>query len=1102
MKQQPILSHTSAFALPYTPYEPQQQLMDTIAEALDRVPTSSSSSRMVAAELPTGTGKTVALLSAVLSWQNHVEHQGTVFEQDSYFLERCRCNYCDAERDKRKKSAGKSSTATARGRRGRRGGAGTSDDTDHHTLPVDTVEAEWTASPLLFQQFRNLNAKRLRVEGDQRSSSTLRKHHLVPPCTIFYATRTHSQLHQAVRELRRFDDAWTPALKFNILASRAHLCVNRKVRNLVASKSVTVERNNLGELCDKLVAVHQCEAVESFTQLASRALLVPLHEGQQHGGDGTHVKKTSKNNNKSYAWDIEDLVKEGVAMNACPYYASRELVHYSNINFCTYMYLLDPVIRKECKFEAAIKNHSVIVFDEAHNVGPVCQDVLSIETPVQHLLLIRAELEPLTAGVIADGGGTANNNNNNNDYTMTYNREFKLTKWTLRELFTFLDHDVIAPLVAWTTTTADGIDGNRSANNSAAVVFADLLQTTSLATSAVHRVLLHLPPPTNSRGGEDGPDSPRMLWLQQFKQIYGVVMALGVTFNPFNLSVWALGVLKRLLVVLRFALLNPKSFAVWTEVKAPLDNNAATVHSVATLPLVDVVDPNGGGVSRHSSKQNHPFQSRGPARPSTQNPNPVNTTSTGGTLLHIRCLDGSLALHHLARSCYAVVLASGTLSPMSQLRTDLKLPHATVCLETDHVVDVEKHFRFGVLTRLCNAGGGGGGTVPLLCNFQNLQNDAFLHQLTQECLTIVGSSLPRGSGALIFVPNYRVAKVMYEYALRLLQQAAQRKRDRGVEGHDNNHATTAPLDASSPFEAMSCFIEPREAEKMEQLLDSHRRAVGSLGKRSVIFSVYRGKVSEGLDFADDLGRLVLCVGLPLQPLLSRSVEAQRAYSGEAWYRTDAVKAVNQAMGRCLRHVKDYGAVVLLDERYAAAADGAAALKHQLPKWCREELQVWSSSAEVLHCFRHFFHGLHQSTAVRCPPSRNECVRPRQARSADEDDNSRGGQATRQPPPSLFFGTLSGVSPSAPASKHRTGDSAQEDEHQPVKQRNHSSSQHLSRTHSTTTTAAPSAAQLLRSTALKLLYEEADDVASIRRDDVEERVRLLEAVWWRQEEENI
>lgn len=39
-------------------------------------------------------------------------------------------------------------------------------------------------------------------------------------------------------------------------------------------------------------------------------------------------------------------------------------------------------------------------------------------------------------------------------------------------------------------------------------------------------------------------------------------------------------------------------------------------------------------------------------------------------------------------------------------------------------------------------------------------------------------------------------------------------------------------------------------------------------------------------------------------------------SAEDWYQADAVRAVNQAMGRVLRHKDDFGIVVLADSRYA------------------------------------------------------------------------------------------------------------------------------------------------------------------------------------------
>lgn len=57
-------------------------------------------------------------------------------------------------------------------------------------------------------------------------------------------------------------------------------------------------------------------------------------------------------------------------------------------------------------------------------------------------------------------------------------------------------------------------------------------------------------------------------------------------------------------------------------------------------------------------------------------------------------------------------------------------------------------------------------------------------------------------------------------------------------------------------------------------------------------------------------------------------------SGHEWYQLQAARAVNQAIGRVIRHRHDYGAIILLDARFSS--------KHaisQLPLWLRNQVEV-------------------------------------------------------------------------------------------------------------------------------------------------------------------
>lgn len=115
------------------------------------------------------------------------------------------------------------------------------------------------------------------------------------------------------------------------------------------------------------------------------------------------------------------------------------------------------------------------------------------------------------------------------------------------------------------------------------------------------------------------------------------------------------------------------------------------------------------------------------------------------------------------------------------------------------------------------------------------------------------------------------------------------------------------------------------------------------------------KASEGLDFADTFGRGVIITGLPFPPRMDPRVILKMKFldemsckkapgikvsgfskcdvyflyvclmifvnvsfgqylTGQEWYKQQAFRAVNQAIGRVIRHKEDYGAIFLCDCR--------------------------------------------------------------------------------------------------------------------------------------------------------------------------------------------
>ncbi|GFH57737.1 hypothetical protein CTEN210_14213 [Chaetoceros tenuissimus] len=139
------------------------------------------------------------------------------------------------------------------------------------------------------------------------------------------------------------------------------------------------------------------------------------------------------------------------------------------------------------------------------------------------------------------------------------------------------------------------------------------------------------------------------------------------------------------------------------------------------------------------------------------------------------------------------------------------------------------------------------------------------------------------------------------------------------------------------------YREPKSAKDVEKTLQLYSKDATSSKKGAILFSVVGGKMSEGINFADEMARGVLIVGLPYpditdpelkekMSLLDRSSRENAGINGREYYQNLCMRAVNQSIGRAIRHANDYSAIMLIDERYSSDVS----VWNGLPEWLRSK----------------------------------------------------------------------------------------------------------------------------------------------------------------------
>ncbi|KAI9113138.1 hypothetical protein K1719_015663 [Acacia pycnantha] len=300
--------------------------------------------------------------------------------------------------------------------------------------------------------------------------------------------------------------------------------------------------------------------------------------------------------------------------------------------------------------------------------------------------------------------------------------------------------------------------------------------------------------------------------------------------------------------------------------------------------------------------------------------------------LSLWCLNPAVVFSDIANLCLSVILTSGTLSPMNSFSSELGVQFET-SLEAPHVINVDSQVWPAII---CT----GPGNYPLNASYKTADGYAFqdaVGRSLEEIFKIVPGQWSRlNAEKSLFVEPRGGSQDDFELALK------------GY--YDSIHLHTTPTLGRK--------------RRVKNVGFSHLHAVNSPKNSekggAALLGVCRGKVSEGIDFSDDYARVVIIVGIPFPNINDIQVALKKKYndtykssknllSGNEWYCHQAFRALNQAAGRCIRHRLDYGAVILLDERFKEERNRAF-----ISKWLKKTLRIYDSFDLSLKGLRSFF----------------------------------------------------------------------------------------------------------------------------------------------------
>ncbi|CAL1712032.1 unnamed protein product [Somion occarium] len=835
-------------AFPFLPYEIQFNLMQHLYTSIE-------DRKVTIVESPTGTGKTLSLLCASLTWLRDeldrvkrgklAASEGDALdwviaqtvERKRRELEADELEYSERLRKAKQKEASLRKTAQNRAKRARTEKSSTSDVhlDDMAFLPDDDNEArdeDDNLSPEVRAMMKQLE-RPSKVDAEPE-----------PTCTkIYYASRTHSQLSQVLHELEKLqinlsgtsvlslhpeasksppdsakrpislvdedDEVTTPEVRAVSLGSRKQLCINENLKG---------KAGDLDEACR-----------QRLSDFRDQVLATPK--------------------------DIEDLVVSGQNAQTCPYFGSRRAITQAQLVMLPYNLLLQSAARESLGIDL---KDQVIIIDEAHNLISTLLSLSTIQLPLKTLTTSLHQLSIYLARF--------------KDRLSTQN------SLHLKRLVGLLD-----ALLKY----AEEWKGERNKVNPN-------------------------PGPAKAKENVETMTSGELL-RKLGRKVEGInLLEVEAYLKKSRIARKISGYCAKELE--KAAGADPLKRAKLSR----LSNTTPPLHAVESFIVALTASSDDGRVtfSMIDDQVEIKYQHLNPAT-------------------YFR------EVVEVARS---VVLAGGTMSPISdvtnQLFTWLSAEKLTT-FSCGHIIPASN-----LQTLVVKKGPRGG---DLQFKFDRRNDQALLAELGQIMLNFA-NVVP--SGMVVFVPSYSFLHVLINAweSSGTLEKLRSKKR---------------------------VFMEPQDASGVERVLREYAaeiqvptvKAAPGSGRKAgaLLFAVIGAKLSEGLNFTDDLARAVVIIGLPFANLASPELRERMQYvnrleqsrgvkrlpgvkdAATELYENMCMNAVNQSIGRAIRHKDDWASLVLIDGRYSSPR-----IRSKLPKWIGESLIITETFGEVMKEMGRFY----------------------------------------------------------------------------------------------------------------------------------------------------